>query len=295
MGQSFIEILHPSVFRSPKSAVLQASTLRSTSRKALLPNREQNTIATHQSKFAISQQAEAKFLAAGRKPIHLIFEFCGLVIFLGWTASVARSIYERLLTDHVSRATTYPVALAIVLGIAVSDLSSGLIHWFVDNFGESDYPILGSLFFRPFHHHHVDPRAITTHVFIETNGNNCFISLPLIWAASSTVRHESAILSFAFTSFWISWALLAAFANQIHSWAHMKTPPSGVKILQDHNLLVSRKHHQIHHIRPHDRNYCLITGWMNRPLAAIRFFETAEQVIVNLTGVHPLHARVKDH
>lgn len=48
----------------------------------------------------------------------------------------------------------------------------------------------------------------------------------------------------------------------------------------------------VHHVRPHDRYYCSVTGWMNRPLTAVGFFESMEAVIVKLGGPRPFHARI---
>src|ERR1700758_153743 len=75
------------------------------------------------------------------------------------------------------------VLTAVLLGYLAADLVSGLVHWAADTWGSVDLPILGPAVLRPFREHHRDQLAITRHDFVETNGNNCLISLPVLGLA----------------------------------------------------------------------------------------------------------------
>ncbi|KAL2060050.1 hypothetical protein VTL71DRAFT_9872 [Oculimacula yallundae] len=236
---------------------------------------------------------QSKHLAEGRTFSHILLEICGFVLFFSWMVKIALSLYDRFIENGDGRIMVYRMIVVGIFGIAAADFTSGTLHWMVDNYGDPDYPVLGSVFFRPFHHHHSDPQAITMHGFVERNGNNFFVCLPPLWAAHSAFTDHNDQTSFLMATFWLVFALFAGFANETHVWAHMKSPPRVVKHLQDLGLLVSRQAHHEHHIRPHDRNYCLVTGWLNRPLTAIRFFEAIESIIAKITGIIPLHERIR--
>jgi plasmanylethanolamine desaturase len=60
-----------------------------------------------------------------------------------------------------------------------------------------------------------------------------------------------------------------------------------VRLLQMCRLFLGHAAHAEHHNRPYAANYCITTGWCNRPLEAIGFFRRLEAAITRLTGAQP--------
>lgn len=170
--------------------------------------------------------------------------------------------------------------LALLLGWIAADFVTGLVHWGGDTWGTPEWPVLGPSFIRPFREHHVDQKAITRHDFVEVNGANCMVSLPILLAAF--------LLS---PGFWLAFLMSLVFwvfaTNQIHKWAHQDAPSAFARALQRAGLVLSPENHSRHHSAPYDRYYCITTGWLNAPLAAIGFYRILERVIGAMTGALP--------
>lgn len=183
------------------------------------------------------------------------------IFVLGFVVAVALWVPEILQDIVVFSVTGFldflAVLAAVFFGALAADFFSGFVHWFADNHGHPDWPILGPSLIRPFREHHVDPASIVRHDFFETNGSLMLLGTGLL--GLSTV-FDSPLAS----AFLLSLALLIAFTNQIHKWAHSKNSPKAYRILAKYGLLLSPKLHGEHHRGDHDRAYCITVGVLNR-------------------------------
>jgi plasmanylethanolamine desaturase len=192
-----------------------------------------------------------------------------------------------LVSGLVPLASEYPwlMASAFMFGFVMADFVSGVVHWLADTWGSPDMPVIGQALIRPFREHHVDQKEITRHDFIETNGNNCFISIVPAFCGALMPLTGALNLFVATTIFSVTlWVL---FTNQFHKWAHLDDPPRWIRVLQRLNLVLPRDHHAVHHSAPFAKYYCITVGWMNEPLYRLRFFEMLEWIISAATGLTP--------
>jgi hypothetical protein len=170
------------------------------------------------------------------------------------------------------------VAAATLAGYLVSDFLSGFVHWAGDTVGDENTPVFGNNFVRPFRYHHVDPKDITRHDFVETNGNNCIVVAPILLLLMLVIPKTTDPWFFSCVVVAsTSWFVFCT--NQFHKWAHTDAPAGWVRALQRAGLILSPEHHAIHHASPQDKYYCITVGWMNPLLERIRFFRLCEAVV----------------
>ena len=225
------------------------------------------------------EQRDKSALRQGYSPAVRRFEIASIVTFAVAMAWLALHIAPRAF------ANPWLALSAFMLGFVLADFVSGFVHWAADTWGTPEWPLVGRALIRPFREHHVDQKEITRHDFIETNGNNCFISIPVGVAAALIHQGSgSALFGAVFTFGMLFFVFLT---NQFHKWAHTAKPPAIVTWLQRWSLVLPRDHHRIHHAAPSTKYYCITVGWMNEPLHRIRFYPVMEWLVSGITGLVP--------
>ncbi|MDB4982037.1 MAG: carF [Myxococcales bacterium] len=171
----------------------------------------------------------------------------------------------------------------VVVGYFLTDFISGFVHWAGDTLGSETMPLIGPTFVKPFRFHHIDQKDITRHDFIETNGNNCILSVMLMLHVAILMPRTPSFFYY-YGALMFSIALFTLGTNQFHKWAH--TAPERlnafVRALQRAGLILSPDHHTTHHTAPFETYYCITHGMLNPLLARVRFFRRAERFVARV-------------
>ncbi|MER2561959.1 MAG: fatty acid desaturase family protein [Myxococcaceae bacterium] len=228
---------------------------------------------------------DAKTLAAGYHSWWRYVEIFSIIAFFTLIVLIVRRTWS------VSEGRGFLIASAFMTGYVMADFISGFVHWLADTWGSTKLPLIGPGLIRPFREHHVDPKAMTRHDAIETNGNNCLISL---WVGCICifmpldVEGYQSLLIFMMVALgsMIFWVMMT---NQFHKWSHLEANelPGFIRFLQRAHLILPVGHHDVHHTAPFDKYYCITTGWLNWPLTKIGFFKTLEKLVTMTTGIIP--------
>jgi len=221
----------------------------------------------------VNRQATSIGYSAGHRLVEIVAIatvftlLAGFAVIIGGTLQTARGWVHLVLT--------------VLLAYVATDFLSGLVHWGGDTVGDERIPFVGPNFIRPFREHHVDPKAITRHDLIETNGNNCIVTaVPLALAFFLMPGRDK--FGFFISVFVAFVSLFTVATNQFHKWAHADSPPAIARFLQRLGLILPPQHHDVHHAVPHDKHYCITVGWMNPVLNSLRFFRASEWMVARV-------------
>ena len=230
---------------------------------------------------SVIRQRSPEELAAGYTRVHRTLEIASIVVFGVLLALLA------VRTTGALWQAPWTFLISLVAAMIIADVLSGLVHWGADTWGTVETPLLGGSLIRSFREHHVNPKSITHHDFIEANGNSCLVLVPVVALALVVPISPGAPWGLFVATFLGILCFFLAATNEIHKRAHQDTPPPLFRALQRLRVILPATIHDIHHQSPFARYYCITTGWMNAPLTAIRFFATLESLIARTTGAVP--------
>jgi len=191
-------------------------------------------------------------------------------------------LFALALTRHdaalLDPAFAFATAAGCLVGYLLADLVAGTVHWIADRHFDPATPCLGPLLIEPFRAHHDDPRSITRHDFFEVLGNNALVAIPAASLLAWLPPAASAAACFAVTAA-LAATLAAVATNLFHAWAHTERPPRLVRGLQAAGLILTPARHARHHRGPHDRAYCVTSGWLNPLLDRAGVFARLDALI----------------
>ncbi|MHC4393070.1 MAG: fatty acid desaturase family protein [Planctomycetota bacterium] len=213
---------------------------------------------------------------------HRAFEIVAIITFVSFAVADTW-----LLVGALDGPSSLLVLIAAMgFGYILADFISGCVHWLADRYGTVDTPFFGPNFVEPFRTHHVRPKLMTEHDFIETNGNNCIVSFWTLVFGFFFLRPAHGELLMIFLLGTLVFSMVAIMAtNQIHKWSHQDSPPLFARVLQRLHLILPPRHHDVHHKAPFETYFCITNGWLNWPLQKIRFFESMEWLIERVLGL----------
>lgn len=168
----------------------------------------------------------------------------------------------------------------IVLGILFADLMSGIVHWYIDTYGDPDTPVLGRHVYHPTINHHAEPLDCIRASFWSRNGPLCGLMSVFI---------AGFLLLGWINAFTLSAIFAGVFASEIHVWSHKpkRMRPVLVRWLQNRKIILTPREHWLHHTGGFNQRYCTITNLLNPLIDRLRLFRLVEGFIEGVARRRP--------
>lgn len=150
----------------------------------------------------------------------------------------------------------YPTFIHILSIVYAVDLTSGLVHVYLDNYnGNNPFIVPHAIGFQ---NHHTDPREFTTR------------PVAIILSETSSIVILINLFNFYFLDVYLLlFTFLIHIVQLTHYQAHCINHNTFsehtnriLKCLQQHHIILSTESHSNHH-QTYDNNFCILTGWAN--------------------------------
>lgn len=174
----------------------------------------------------------------------------------------------------------YDYLIKIIFGYLLADFIMGIYHWIKDTYFGPFTPFIGKKFIWMSRLHHIRPRYI-----FEFSDKDMFLD-----SGKWTLLWMGPLFYFiGLTPFLISLFLTISLNDIIHKYSHMldHERPQWATFMQNMYIFQSHDEHHLHHIYPHEINYCPITPYVNSVLEKIIFWKKIENIIDHYTGIKP--------
>lgn len=197
------------------------------------------------------------------------------------SATILFALAKSVLLALESRIWVQPIMSGIV-GFLMADLTTGVYHWVIDNYGDASTPFFGSQI-QDFQGHHKWPSSITRNE-VANNLHDLARAVTFTVLPINLFCNDPTMLGFM-----VIWSGCIMFSQLFHAWAHRMTSklPRLVVALQNAGVLVSAKQHAEHHRPPYNSNYCIVSGAWNQFLDNHKVWEALEMVVFRVSGVKP--------
>ena len=184
----------------------------------------------------VNRDVKLEVLASGYTPEKRRMEFVTLFFFFTFWLGTGFNIFSQfdIAANHL-----FLSAFGWLIAMFIGDFIGGFVHWACDTWGTPESKPFG-LFIRSFREHHIHPKAMCAHDFVEVSADSCLLTIPFLFAATfwrvkDAFQIEVLILHIAFWT-----CLFVLFTNQVHKWAHLdrKDRPYIILALQNLRLIL---------------------------------------------------------
>jgi len=158
-------------------------------------------------------------------------------------------------------------AVKLILLILLTDFVTGFVHFWIDQYGREDMPLVGKSVISLNINHHMHPMEMTKRSYWSLTWTSWvlgFVILLLWFVAFRQLNWEV-----------VFFVLYGAQGNIIHKWSHRTKSQNGyvITLLQKWKLIPDKHQHRHHHRSPFDTYFCVMTVFLNPILERIRFWE----------------------